>query len=57
MKEQTFTKEERRDVHMSNEDYRKLIIQLANEKRGLEWLKAVYSFAVNYPDKEDKKKE
>lgn len=42
---------------MKHEDYRKLIIQLVNEKRGLEWLKTVYSFAVNYPDKEDKKKE
>lgn len=42
---------------MKKEDYRKLIIQLVNEKRGKEWLKAVYSFVTNYPDKEDKKRE
>lgn len=42
---------------MKKEDYRKLIAQLVNEKRSLEWLKAVYSFAMNYPDNEDKKRE
>lgn len=40
---------------MKKEDYRKMIIRLVNENKSLEWLKAIYSFAKNYPDKNEEK--
>lgn len=35
---------------MKHQNYRKLIIKILNQKHTVEWLKAVYTFAKNYPD-------
>lgn len=40
---------------MGEEDYKKMIIEIVSTSRDIEYLIAVYSFALNYPDKSKKK--
>ncbi|MEY8534152.1 hypothetical protein [Blautia pseudococcoides] len=42
---------------MEHQNYRKPITKILNEKHTVEWLKAVYSFVKNYPDRGPEKKE
>lgn len=39
-------------LHMSEEDYKKLIIEIISASHDIEYLVAVYTFAKHYPDKE-----
>ena len=39
-------------LHMSEEDYKKLIIEIVSASHDIEYLVAVYTFAKHYPDKE-----
>lgn len=43
---------------MTKEDYCKLIMQIVNASKSLEWLIDIYTFIDNYPDNaNDEKKE
>ena len=35
---------------MEKDDYRKMIIEIINENKSIEWLIDIYTFAKNYPD-------
>lgn len=39
-------------LHMSEEDYKKLIIEIISASHDIEYLVAVYTFAKHYPNKE-----
>ena len=41
-------------LHMSEEDYKRMIIEIVSASRDLDYLIAVYTFAKHYPDKSKK---
>lgn len=42
-------------LHMGEEEYKKLIIEIVSTSRDVEYLIAVYTFAKHYPDKSKEK--
>lgn len=42
-------------LHMGIEDYKKIIIEIVSASCDIEYLIAVYSFAIHYPDKSKEK--
>lgn len=42
-------------LHMSEEDYKRMIIEIVSASRDIDYLVAVYTFVKHYPDKSKKK--
>lgn len=38
-------------LHMSEEDYKRIIIEIVSASRDIDYLIAVYTFVKHYPDK------